>query len=335
MLAELASQLGAHVLLPVTDQSVDAVLTHRAFVPPGVVVPYPDLETYRRASDKLCVLNAARGLGFEVPGTIVLHRPADLEGAGSDAIFPAFVKPYRSLVVDGGVRAKTHTALVSTEEECRDVLARLPPAAFPVLLQRRLHGPGEGLFVLRWAGRVIATFAHRRLREKPPWGGVSVYRESVVAEPTLLSAGIALLEALSWEGVAMIECKLNTRTGKHAIMEVNGRLWGSLQLAIDAGVDFPTLLVACALHGDAALCSTYRVGVRSRWFWGDVDHLYIRLRRPSTMTTASEATTSRFRAISEFLRIRPGRDRSEVFRWRDPLPFLRETAVRLGVRSSS
>jgi hypothetical protein len=57
-------------------------------------------------------------------------------------------------------------------------------------------------------------------------------------------------------------------------MEINPRFWGSLQLAIDAGVDFPALLVEAA--ADAAP-PAYRSGVRSRWFWGDVDALLLRL----------------------------------------------------------
>ena len=45
----------------------------------------------------------------------------------------------------------------------------------------------------------------------------------------------------------MVEYKRDSSTGQPYLMEVNGRFWGSLQLAIDSGVDFPRILVACAL----------------------------------------------------------------------------------------
>src|SRR5439155_393437 len=93
--------------------------------------------------------------------------------------------------------------------------------AFPVLLQRRVRGPGEGLFLLRWNGRVLAAFAHRRLREKPPAGGVSVYRESIAAPPELVAAGTRLLEVLDWRGVAMVE---RWRDPAPFIVETLGRL---------------------------------------------------------------------------------------------------------------
>ncbi len=169
----------------------------------------------------------------------------------------------------------------------------MPPAGVPVLLQHRVAGVGEGLFALRWEGRTVARFAHRRLREKPPAGGVSVYRESIEPDPRLVSAGERLLDALDWNGVAMIECKRDPETGRHIIMEINGRFWGSVQLAIDAGINFPVLLVACALGQTPALPAGtgYRVGIRSRWFWGDVDHLYLRLTRSGAELQVPNTTT--------------------------------------------
>jgi predicted ATP-grasp superfamily ATP-dependent carboligase len=131
---------------------------------------------------------------------------------------------------------------------------------------------------------------------------------------------VRLLDALNWQGVAMIECKRDAETGAYVVMEINGRFWGSLQLAIDAGVDFPALLVRCARGERVAETSDYRVGVRSRWFWGDVDQLYLQLRAGRSV-----------RALIEFLRMSPGRTRSEVWRWRDPVPFLVETLQWLGL----
>jgi hypothetical protein len=87
---------------------------------------------------------------------------------------------------------------------------------------------------------------------------------------------------------------------------VNGRLWGSLQLAIDAGVDFPRLLLAAARGEHPTPVTSYRIGVRSRWWW------------------APDAR-SRPEAIRDFLRLwRPG-DRNEILRLNDPGPFVRET----------
>ncbi|HYT83149.1 MAG TPA: hypothetical protein VEK86_06845 [Gemmatimonadales bacterium] len=322
----IAQQEGSGVVLPMTDPSLEAVLEHGAALPGGVAVPFPDLSTYRAASDKAHVLDLARSCGFGVPETRIIAASEECEGKLPDAaFFPAVVKPHRSVVTVGGIRRKVAVTLVADPAACRRALTALPASAFPVLLQQRVSGVGEGFFALRWGGRTVAMFAHRRLREKPPAGGVSVYRESIPLEERLVGPGLRLLDALDWQGVAMIECKRERATGRQVVMEVNGRFWGSLQLAIDAGVDFPSLLVRCAAGETVPECRRYRVGVRSRWFWGDVDHLHLRLSRSRAELQLEDGVGSRFRALLDFLRVHPGRDRCEVWRWRDPAPFVVET----------
>lgn len=327
-LAKLSGALGIRVLLPVTDQSVMATLQHRQLLPQRTLVPFPGLDAFQTASDKLRVLQLATQAGLEAPETVIVHDPADPSAVPS-AFFPAVVKPHRSLVATPTGWRKVSVTPVASRDECVRALHRLPEAAYPVLVQRQVEGPGEGLFVLRWCGRLVALFAHRRLREKPPTGGVSVYRESISPPEGLAAAGVRLVELLDWNGVAMVECKRNLATGRHAIVEVNARLWGSLQLAIDAGVDFPRLWVQCALGDNPPPVTDYRTGIRSRWFWGDVDHLYLRLRKASIYRPFESAARSRLRALADFLTYHPGRDYAEVWRWRDPAPYLLETLRRL------
>jgi predicted ATP-grasp superfamily ATP-dependent carboligase len=317
---QLAARHGVRVVLPVTDASVEAILAGREHLPRTAALPFPDLATYRKAADKGAILEYARDAGLAVPDTVVLADPAaELPDA---EFFPAVLKPHRSVL--GGRHFGVQ--FVSTVQQCRAALRTLAGGAFPVLLQRRVRGSGEGLFVLRWNGRVVAEFAHRRLREKPPEGGVSVYRESIALDADLAAAGRRLLEALDWQGVAMIECKRDASSGQPVLMEINGRLWGSLQLAIDAGVDFPRLLVSCALGEERGVpaITHYRVGVRSRWFWGDVDNLYLQLRNGG-------GAAGKLAALRDFVRVGFRRTREEIWRWRDPAPFLLESLQQLGL----
>ena len=317
-IGDLARQHEVRVVLPITDASVEAILRGREHLPPRAALPFPDLTTFRAAADKGAILGSARAAGLAVPDTIVLSdATVDLPG---DEFFPAVLKPHRSVV--GGRHFGVQ--FVDTRNRCRAALRAMADAAFPVLLQRRVRGPGEGLFVLRWKDRIVAEFAHRRLREKPPEGGVSVYRESIALDPELAAAGRRLLEALDWQGVAMIECKRDEVSGRPVLMEINGRLWGSLQLAIDAGVDFPRLLVACALGRRVPRVKQYRIGVRSRWLWGDIDHLYLQLRNGG-------GARGKARALRDFVRTGFHRTREEIWRWRDPAPFLLESLQQLGL----
>jgi predicted ATP-grasp superfamily ATP-dependent carboligase len=325
-LGALAIAQRIDLLIPMTDPSVEAVLEHRGRLPSTVRLPLPELSRYRAASDKARIAALAAECGFGVPDTLQFATPSEARnGIPDSAFFPAVIKPHRSVILERDVRRKVGVAFVADPAGCRSVLDALPDAAFPVLLQRRVTGVGEGFFALRWGGRPVAMFAHRRIREKPPAGGVSVYRESIPLHRDLAVPGLRLLEALDWQGVAMVECKRDAATGRAIVMEVNGRFWGSLQLAIDAGIDFPALLARCAAGETVHEHAAYRIGVRSRWFWGDVDHLLLRLRRSRAVLDLDANAPSRLRAIGEFLRLRPGRDREEVWRWRDPRPFALET----------
>jgi predicted ATP-grasp superfamily ATP-dependent carboligase len=186
-------------------------------------------------------------------------------------------------------------------------------------------GPGIGVFVLVWDGELLAAFAHRRIREKPPSGGVSVLSESIALDRGLLARSDALLRDFDWQGVVMVEYKLDQKTGIPYLMEVNGRFWGSLQLAIDAGVDFPNMLVAAACGDPPPPVGDYRVGARLRWEWGDVDNLAVRLRRSRATLAVPQGSPGRVKGILDFVRAFGPGTRSEVFRRDDPRPFLRET----------
>jgi biotin carboxylase len=311
-------------LIPISEASALALLPAEAR-PPGVVIPLPSLSVFRAACDKQGVAQAAAQAGIAVPRQTVVARPEDRAGLGPDALaYPVVLKPARSVAEADGARRKWNVRHAADWVQLQAGLTELPPSAYPVLVQQRIAGPGVGIFLLAWDDRVRAVFAHRRLREKPPSGGVSVYRESVAPDPALVARAAALLRRLGWQGVAMVELKTEAATGTPYLMEVNGRFWGSLQLAVDAGVDFPALLLDAAFGGAPSPPPAWRPGVRSRWWWGDVDHLIARARRsPAELDLPADAP-GRGRALLDFLAVRRG-DRGEVFRWSDPAPAVRES----------
>lgn len=322
----LAQDEEVRVVLPVTDASMTSLLARREEFG-SITIPAPSLEDLRAISDKGRVMEAARPLGIRTPQEVRLESPDDAAAAeGVEGRFPVVVKPRSSVVLDAsGRRVKTRVAYADTGAELRRILNALPADAFPVLLQERVAGDGIGVFLLLWEGRMLAAFAHRRLREKPPSGGVSVLRESVALPADLLERSQRLLESFHWSGVAMVEYKGTASMETPVLMEVNGRFWGSLQLAIDAGVDFPRLLLEAALGKEVPPVLSYRTGVRCRWFWGDVDHLAARMRHSRRELHLPDDAPSRGRAVWDFLRAFAPGIQGEVLRWDDPVPALAET----------
>jgi predicted ATP-grasp superfamily ATP-dependent carboligase len=82
--------------------------------------------------------------------------------------------------------------------------------------------------------------------------------------------GRRLLDAVHWNGLAMVEFKYDVRDGLPKILEVNPRMWGSAPLAINCGIDFPYCLYKMAVEGDIEPQHTYPVGVKMRFFYEDL-----------------------------------------------------------------
>jgi len=324
-LLRLVSEAKPDVLLPITEASLLSVLAHRSQF--KCTIPFAELREFERVCDKRAVLEAAKLHGIATPAQTELDHPDDVGRLNGKLEYPAVLKPFRSVAGRPESRVRASVAYAMNSAEAKRALHDIPPAAYPVLFQQRIDGPGTAISVLMWDGELLAAFAHRRIREKPPSGGVSVLRESIPLDSELLARSVALLHDLNWKGVAMVEYKVDRRTGIPYLMEINGRFWGSLQLAVDAGVNFPTLLVQAALGMKPKPVTDYEVGIRSRWEWGDVDNLLANLFHSSRRLSLapSGSPRRRFAAVIHFLRAFGPRNRPEIFRHTDPRPFFQES----------
>ncbi len=220
---------------------------------------------------------------------------------------------------------KTSVHFVSNAEELTDLYRRIPYLRNPSLIQQRIEGEGQGVFGLFDHGKPCALFAHRRIREKPPAGGVSVFRESIELPKPMTDYAVRLLERVKWQGVAMVEFKVDRQSNVPMLMEINGRFWGSLQLAIDAGLNFPYLLYQ-AMNGMpiAVPNNAYRIGTKSRWLLGDLDHLLLRLTKSNSDLRLDAHAVSRGRCLAEFFKLFQHDLHYEIESLTDPGPALME-----------
>jgi predicted ATP-grasp superfamily ATP-dependent carboligase/CelD/BcsL family acetyltransferase involved in cellulose biosynthesis len=297
-LAKVVHDHAIDVLLPVADITTFLVTDNVERFGPSCRVPFASAETVQRAANKVEVFEAAVRLGLPVPGSLLVCDPDRIP---PDLRFPLVVKPRQSRVRTAHGWISTTVSYAKDAAELQRNLASRGRHEFPVMLQEQIVGPGVGVFACYHQGRPTALFSHRRVRERPPWGGVSVLSESTELDPLAREYAIKLLDDLGWHGVAMVEFKRDVRDGLPKLMEINGRFWGSLQLAVDAGVDFPALLVEGGPPDGLAAQPPYRVGVKNRWFWGDVDSLLLTFFRGNRTPTVP--MESRWRAALEFAKL--------------------------------
>ncbi len=306
------SRFGADLIIPLTDATCFALAAHADRVAKHARVFQPSLKTLHLAADKSKITRLAEKLNVPAPATVEAKSSEDdFQGLA----YPIVIKPRRSRVMHEGSLVALGVSYADDEDELRTALRTLPPGAFPVLLQEKISGDGVGYFALAKNGKILAEFYHRRLRELPPTGGVSVLRESIEPDETMQRAGRALLGKLDWTGPAMVEFKRDAG-GAAKIMEINGRFWGSLQLAIDAGVDFPSLLVKAAFDEEFE-APTPRYGVRCRYFLGDIESLAVSMIKGGRHLPPQ--APSRRAVLKAFVQ---GRGKPEVFSKNDITPFL-------------
>lgn len=323
-IVEIVQTLGIEVVLPVTEITTALIVQHKEEIEQYSRVPFPPAPIFHYAADKTKVLALAEKLSIPIPISVVQDNMAVSHPWPEEFGYPVVVKPHRSRILVNGQWKAASVTYAKNPQELDAILRAKDKWEYPLLLQERIVGPGVGVFVCYQRGHCVAHFSHRRLREKPPSGGVSVLCESAEAPPEALRHAKVLLDELGWEGVAMVEFKFDQATKNYKLMEINGRFWGSLQLAIDAGVDFPNLLIQALENTPVRPIETYHIGIKSRWFMGDLDSLLMRLLKDEVELHLPPGYPGKFDSILQFLSSWGQDIRNEVFKISDVRPGLHE-----------
>lgn len=289
-------------VLPVSLNSVVALS--------GTGAIAPDLEKFRRLNDKFEAFEQGRRAGIPVPATLAPRSMQEVENLSRVLGYPTVVK----LRTDEGtyLRPEERFAIARSRDEFLAAFQRLHALKAQPIVQEFIPGENFGVGVLRWGGRVYATFAHRRIRELPPGAGPSTMCEAI-RDPGLCALAVRLLEAFDWEGVAQVQFRRDARDGQFKVIEVNPRFWGALPLALSCGVNFPAMLVRLWLGQSVSPVTEYRAGKKMRFLVLD-----------ALAALKSLATPLRFAYVFGFLRdlLDPSVEEG-LFSRRDPIPLAR------------
>jgi len=301
------------VVYPVAGETTLPIAMYKDKLTPYVKVPLPDYEIIKKADDKAETLQIAKRLGIPCPRTYFVDSLKQVEKIVKQAHFPLVIKPRHKLRWSNDrltLTKVTKENYVFSRGELRTKYQKIHRRSSFPLIQEYIPGQGYGFAALFDRGEPKAVFMHKRLREFPVTGGASTLRESIYCEE-MRQLGEKLLRAMNWHGVAMVEFKLDERDHKFKLMEINGRWWGSLPLAIASGVDFPYLLHKLTVDGVVNSNFKYREGVRCRLLVPN-DLLWF--------LQSLRNQTSKVRVIREFSKFR--NMSYDILSVDDPLPTL-------------
>jgi len=308
-ISEVVKKDGIDVVIPVRDSATLLLSRHKKELSHFTRIPIADYDTLMKGRDKAQTIKIAMENDIPCPRTYFIEDSSDLKEIMNELKFPVVIKPHRSSGSRGIKYVLSSKELARAYSEVQDKYGE-------AMIQEFIpQGGAYGVSMLFNHGEPRAIFTHKRLREYPNSGGPSTLRESV-RFPEIEEYATTLLEALNWHGVAMVEFRMDPRDGKPKLMEINPRFWGSLSLAIHAGVDFPYLLYKMAVDGDVEPVFEYKTGVKVRWLlFGDILWFL--------------SVSNKMKMLPEFLKF--WGMKYDVLSFSDPMPAL--GAVLEGLRS--
>jgi predicted ATP-grasp superfamily ATP-dependent carboligase len=265
--------LDAHptrMLVPAHDGSIGALRARRAEFERRTALPLAPEPALDIAVSKTRTLGLAARLGIPVPNSIPVNDAADIDSALAEIGFPLVVKPYESWVETAGVGTRLSSEAFQDATSARRRLERVfAVGGRGALVQNWLPGRREAVSLFYADGRFWARLAQVSYREWPVMGGASVLCETIPLATDITSASERLVQAMNLEGCSMVEFRRD-QEGRAVLMEVNPRMGGSVQLAINSGINFPKLMYDWKVTGRLEEAGTYRPGKRIRWMAGDI-----------------------------------------------------------------
>lgn len=258
------------VLLPVGGRTFEIVSEHRDSLHVPIDRILPGHASLMTAIEKAETYALAETEDVPVPAWYRVPDHSALDEVADTIDYPAIMKT--------GVETEPRfLQLVSSEDALRDAYRRyITDHQSAPVVQEYLPGATRGFFCLFIDGHLKGGYAHRRIREFPPAGGASACAQSEL-DDELHRYSERLLSALDWHGVAMVEFK-ESHEGVPNLVEINPKFWGSLDLGVASGMNFPAALLNHAVHEDPLELGFHPR--RVHWpLSGDLMHAF---RRPSS-----------------------------------------------------
>lgn len=272
-LEKILSENRYDLLIPVSTGATLITAKNKEKLSEYTCIILSNYEKILKAMDKKFVYELSHNLGIPYPMTIYPENIEQIEDDIKDFSYPIVLKARYQTWFGHKV------AYVYNRDELKDISMTMKQETGDLpMIQEYINGEGYGFFGLYDKGRCKRIFMHKRIREIPPSGGASACAESYY-DNKLKYYGKKILDSLNWHGIGMVEFK-KAINGDYKIMEINPRFWGSLDLSIAAGVNFPYYLTLIARGENLDISEKYDRGTRFQWiFTREVPHI---MKRPSS-----------------------------------------------------
>lgn len=229
--------------------------------------------------DKRIQIEAARNAGFRVPHSFLVNNPEDISQITN---FPVILKPALAVAEDNGKLVQKEKIGFFTNIHALKKGTASWKGTQPLLAQTVQTGVGGGLFGFATDSDIYCWSAHMRVRMMNPKGsGSSACRSEPVDQYPIQQAKNMLMSS-GWKGQFMIELLLDD-SGNFWFIELNGRPWGSMALALRMGFSYPLWTAQQVLNPNfIPIAPTTHQPVTCRHVGREIIHVLQVIRGPSS-----------------------------------------------------
>ena len=257
---DVAARHGYDVVFGAGEAEVLALSAARDRLP--AVFPHAGHDVVRRALDKDELSRAAAKVDLAVPD--------ETDPETLDEVTPVVVKARVHARPDlPGSPPRIDSTVVVGRSAVRRRIAEIVAAGGEPQVQVFHEGRLVAYAAVRGPDGVVARSLQRAVRIWPPRAGASCRAVTVPLDPSLARRCDALLDELDWFGLAELQFQVGA-DGTPRLIDLNGRFYGSLTLAVAAGVNLPAIWGDLALGRPPAAPVRARPGVRYHWGTADL-----------------------------------------------------------------
>jgi predicted ATP-grasp superfamily ATP-dependent carboligase len=323
--AKIVKKFKFELLVPVFEESLLPISKNRDSISSHTNLPLASHASILSCIDKLSTMKLAIENGVPIPKTYFVKNSTELKSISEKVNYPAVVKPRWSMIWKGDRIFHRRGGFVNSPPELVATYNSIHPYFPYPLIQEYVPGINYSVAALYNKGKPRAFCCIKVQRAWPPTGGNSCFRESVQLDTQMKEYSEKMLEALDWHGIAEVEFRFDQRDNVPKLMEINPRFWGSLCVAINAGVDFPYLLYQMTMNGDINSVTKYKTGIKGRYFQQDL--LYIIRIFKEGFVNQSNCSQKKLKLLLYWLKFYEPGIFYDLFEMDDPLPFFFNSAL--------
>lgn len=283
-LFEIANRNRTDIILPIGPSSI-LISKIKPKLEKLCKVLVEDYEKLLIFHDKSRTLSIAKDLDVPHPETWLPENSGDVEILADEIKYPIVVKARKGTGANGVWYAGNRSELIHLYQKAtirhRTGDGLLRDSSKP-MLQEYIPGELHDVAAFCINGEMKLGLTQKRLMTRPVSGGMGIVNVTT-EEKQLLQYAERIIDRVKWNGVMLLDFKIDDRDGQPKLLEINPRFWGTTGLTIKAGYNYPYYLLLNAYGLSVDFPVDYKVGLHCRWPVQEISAIF---EKPVTMQIA-------------------------------------------------